>query len=317
MTQGIDLFPLVLGVRKGGAGRFVDAFHRHLVLHRGFAFAGATGNGCGTARARRAGKRDVSFACEESGSGVETDPSRTRKIDFRPGVKIRKIDFGATGAVEAFLIGLELDEVAGNEAGGEPHATEDVYKHPCGIAAGSGAFFQSLLWRLHAGFHADFILHCLLRGRVKLDEDVNRAPGFFPKVIDAVGHPAARVLDFQKGVKFPCGFLVVGKRIVLSLFLKKEVEGVVNSHLDNEIHLHVEALHLFIKDDASKIVSLRVLLPIDEMVSGADLQRVCEHPCLRMGGRSETDDMRSVLHEPVILVTCAVVQGDVNGHCVI
>ena len=63
------------------------------------------GNGRRAAGVRCARKRDVALAGKQAGSRIEPDPSRARKIDFGPGVKVGEIAGGPRGAFERFDIG--------------------------------------------------------------------------------------------------------------------------------------------------------------------------------------------------------------------
>ena len=46
---------------------------------------------------------------------------------------------GPGGAFERLHIGRQLDQIAGNEARGEPQVAQDLDQQPGGIAAGAGA----------------------------------------------------------------------------------------------------------------------------------------------------------------------------------
>ena len=68
---------------------------------------------------------NVSFPGEQAGGGIEADPTRAGQIDFRPGVQIGKIVRRTRGTVERFHIGLELNQIAGDKARGEPRWRSD------------------------------------------------------------------------------------------------------------------------------------------------------------------------------------------------
>ena len=102
----------------------------------------------------RAGERDVAFAGEQAGGGIEADPAGAGEIDFGPRVEVGEVHRSG-GAVERFDVGRELDEIAGDEAGGEAEMAQDLDQQPCGIAAGTGAQGERFFAGLDAGFHAD------------------------------------------------------------------------------------------------------------------------------------------------------------------
>jgi hypothetical protein len=67
---------------------------------------------------------------------------------------------------------------------------------------------------------------------------------------------------------------VIGEGIGLGLRLEEEVERVDRRHVGHEVHRDGEVPHSLGEDDAGLEVPLRVLLPVDEVVGGLDLERV-------------------------------------------
>ena len=57
----------------------------------------------------------MTFAGEEAGGRIKADPTGAREIDFAPRVEVGEILFGAGRTIEGLLVGLELDEVTGDE----------------------------------------------------------------------------------------------------------------------------------------------------------------------------------------------------------
>ena len=59
---------------------------------------------------------------------------------------------------------------------------------------------------------------------------------------------------------------------------------------------------------------MRVLLPIDEVLFGSDLERIAQDRRPAMRGRAETHHLWEDLHMPVVTVARVVVKGDANRH---
>ena len=97
---------------------------------------------CGS---RRAGERDVALAGEQARGRVEADPAGAGQVDLGPGVQVGEVLLGARRAVERLHVGLELDQVAGHEAGGEAEMAQDLHQQPGRIAARARAQRQRLL----------------------------------------------------------------------------------------------------------------------------------------------------------------------------
>ncbi len=99
---------------------------RHLVRELGFAGIESAGDGRGAGGVRRAGERDVAFAGEQAGGGIEADPAGAGQIDFGPRVEIGEVGGRAGGAFERLHVGRELDQIAGDEARGESEMAQDL-----------------------------------------------------------------------------------------------------------------------------------------------------------------------------------------------
>lgn len=155
VAELVDGGPLLVGVGFGDAGVFVDAADLHDVFEFDFAGANEAGDGGGGGGLWSGGEGDVAFAGEEAGGGVETDPACTGEIDFRPGVEVGEVGFRAGGAVERLFVGLELDEVARDEAGGEAEASQDLDQEPGAVTAGAAVEGEGFFGSLNTGFHAD------------------------------------------------------------------------------------------------------------------------------------------------------------------
>ena len=104
----------------------------------------------------------MTLARQQTRRRIEPDPSRARYIDFGPGVQIAEVRRGADRPLEGCNIGLELDEIARDEAGGETKLAEDLHQQPCAVSAGPRCRSQCFFGRLHARFHADEVLDVLL-----------------------------------------------------------------------------------------------------------------------------------------------------------
>ncbi len=81
----------------------------------------------------------MTLAAEEAGGGVEADPAGAREIDLGPGVQVGEVRRGPARALDGIDVGLELDQVAGDEAGGEAELAQHLDEEPGRVAAGAGA----------------------------------------------------------------------------------------------------------------------------------------------------------------------------------
>ncbi len=175
VAEGDDVVPLLKGVGFGDARGFLDPGDFHLEVELDFGFAGEADDGGGGLGVWSGGDGEVAFAGHEAGGGVEADPAGAGEVDFGPGVEVGEVVFGAGGAVEALDVGLELDEVTGDEAGGEAEVAEGLAEEPGGVAAGAGAEVEGFFGGLDAGFEADGVADVLPDVLVQGDEEVDGA----------------------------------------------------------------------------------------------------------------------------------------------
>ena len=114
---------------------------------------------------RRRAQRQMALAAEQAGGRVHADPAGARQIDLGPGVQVGEILVRALRPFERIDVGLQLDEIAGDEAGGEAEPAQDLHEQPRRVAAGAGAQRQRLVRLLHARLHADDVADAPAAGR--------------------------------------------------------------------------------------------------------------------------------------------------------
>ena len=94
-----------------------------------------------------------------------------------------------------------------------------------------------------------------------------------------------RRFGFRKeiGGEFGRQLLRIGERKFLRVGLDEEVERVDHRELGGQIDLDLEGLDRLGKYVARQPIAVRVLLPIDEVVFGFDLERIARHFGAAMG----------------------------------
>ena len=127
----------VNGIVTRGASRR----RRTLISKPNFTSAGSTVPVIGAAERimRRRAQRQMALAAEQAGGRVHADPAGAGQIDLGPGVQVGEILVRALRPFERIDVGLELDEIAGDETGGEAEPAQDLHQQPGRVAAGAGA----------------------------------------------------------------------------------------------------------------------------------------------------------------------------------
>ena len=180
---GLDQRPLRLGVGLGDPRVLAEARDLVAVAERRLADVGEAVDRRCARRVRCAGERDVALAGEESGRRVEPDPAGARHVHLRPGVQVGEVHIGSRRAVERFLVGPELHQVARHEARCEAEVAQDLDQQPAGVAAGAEREIEGLVGRLHAGLEPDRVADGALQVVVDADEEVD---GVLPAAADAL-----------------------------------------------------------------------------------------------------------------------------------
>ena len=238
VAQFFDGMPLLGGIWLGDARRLVNPLDGHLVSEFGIAGVEQAGDRRGAGSVRRAGERDVALAGQQPGGGIESDPAGAGKVRFGPGMQVGEIGSGARRSVERLHVRHELNQIAGNEARGQPEVAHDLDQQPGRIAAGAAAQRESFLASLHARFHtndvADFVLHEL----IEADQKIHGAGGCARHAGEKGGKPRAGRLGFEKRAQLAGGQGVVGKRALFRVRLQEKVERIVDRHFGNQIDFH-------------------------------------------------------------------------------
>ncbi len=272
--------PLRVAIRLGGARRLPDPAHLHVVGEGDLAFLDVAFDRRRARRLGRAGERDVAFAGEQAGCRIKPDPAGARQIDFRPGVKVGEVVSRALGTVERFLVGHQLDQVARGEACGEAEMAQDGDQQPAGVAA------RALGPRLARAI--DLV-------EPRLEQRTRR-----------LGLAKRRDLLGERGV--------VTKGKGLGVGLEEEVERIDHRQVGDEIDGDFEPGGLLGEHQARQMIALRVLLPVDEVVLGLDLERVGKDRRAAVRSRTQAYHLRSERDRPVVGVGRPMMQRDVDAH---
>jgi hypothetical protein len=314
LTERVQRLPALLGEGVGDARPLGDPVDRHLEVELDPGRVDRAADRGGGAVMRRRGERHVAFAGQQSRGRVEADPAGARQIDFRPGVQVGEVDIGPGRPVERDAIGLQLDQVAGDEAGGKAEMPHDLDEQPRRIAARTGTELQRLVRRLNARLEPHQIIDALLEQPIQADQEVDRM-GLAP--VELRQEPLqmrAGGLGAEIGGQVRPQRLLVGERPCLGGLLDEEVERIVDRHVGDHVDLDPELRRRFGKDEAGEVVAERILLPVDEMPLGQNLERVGRDPGARVRRGSQPDHLRAEPDRPVVSVMRDVMQGCKDRH---
>src|SRR5262249_7054318 len=118
----------------------------------------------------------------------------------------------------------------------------------------------------------------------------------------------SRGFRLEIGDQLSLEIVVELKRKPVRKWLDKEVEGVNDREISEQVNGDGEFGGFFRKDEPRKPIAVGILLPVHEMVGRLDLERVARHPRAAMRRRSQPDDLRRERHRAVIKITRNVMQ---------
>src|SRR5262249_7828272 len=125
VSERQNRLPLRIVIRLRHTRIFLQARNVDVEVKLHLALVARSCDRCGAHWVRGASEGNMSFAGEQSGRWVESEPSGPRDEDLGPGVQIGKISVHAAGSIEGPDICLQLDQVPRDKAGGESQMAQN------------------------------------------------------------------------------------------------------------------------------------------------------------------------------------------------
>ena len=118
----------------------------------------------------------------------------------------------------------------------------------------------------------------------------------------------------QVGGQFLLQVGLVAEGELFGLGLQEEVKRVVDRHVHDHIDRDLELFGLVREHQARLVVGKRVLLPVDEMAFGLDLERIRNDLAAAVRRRAQAHHLGPKVDQTVVAVVGDVVQCGMNGH---
>ena len=254
----------------------------------------------------------MALAAEEARGRVHPDPAGSGKIDLRPGVEIGEILVGPHRPLDRVDVCLQLDEIAGDESRREAEPAQNLYQEPGRVTAGTRTQRERFVRLLHARFQADDVSHHALEFGVERDEKIDRA--VTPPRDLAHVFREQRTGRFGRQIcrEFGLQLLGIDEREFLGVGLDEKVERIDDGEFGRQIDLDLELAGLLGKHEARQPVTVRILLPVHEMLGWRDLERIAGDAGAAMRGGAKPDRLRPQRDRAVIYVMSEVMEADKN-----
>ena len=154
----------------------------------------------------------MAFAGEQPAGRVQPHPAGAGKIDLCPGMQVGEVLAGTRGARDGGDVRLELDQVARDEARGEPKHTECLNQHPGAVPARAARLRQRLLGCPNSRLQPHDIADPVPHGLVDPHQVVNGALPCWLQRSDHLGQQRPRWVGAAERGKFGLKHWVVAER---------------------------------------------------------------------------------------------------------
>ncbi len=229
-------------------------------------------------------------------------------------MQIGEIGIRASRAVERFHIGFQLDQISRYETCSEADVAHDLRQQPRAVATGTRGFGERLFRCLDARLHADQIADVALDHSVEIADEVDRRLLFGAHLAKVTLQIRTCGVRHQIGRQLLLQVIGVGEGPVLGAFLDEEVERVDDRHVGDEIDRDGKFRRLLRHHDTRQEIAERILLPVEKMRLGRDVQRIAENRRPAVGSRPEPDDLWPHVDTSIVAVAGLMGQRDVEDH---
>ena len=164
-------------------------------------------------------------------------------------------------------------------------------------------FLQRLLTGEDPGLHPDRVVdlpvELLVDGNQEVD-DIQTLETF--SFFDPFQKQRTIFDDFEIGRQLLDVLVFILKGKLAGIFLYEKIKRIDDRHFSDYLHGHLEFLHLVVHHHTGQVVAERILLPVDEMFFGFNIQRIGVNLCPAVRSGFQPDYMGAHVDQVTILV---------------
>ena len=156
----------------------------------------------------------------------------------------------------------------------------------------------------------------MLKPLIELDQKIDGVAPLARNRTDQFHQSRTRGLRIDEGGKV---FTQLGgerKRPRLRIRLDEKIEGIDHFQVGDEIDRDGKFFGPLREDETREPITVRVLLPVHEVLGGLHRQRIAGNAGAAMRCRPQPYDLRPETDRPGVIVARCVVKPDKNGHAV-
>ena len=108
----------------------MHAGHAHIKTESHLGRFRSAGDGRGPGRVRCGRQRQMSFASEQTGGGIQTNPAGPGDEHLAPGVQIGEVPVRPGWPIQRLDVGSQLHQIPRHKPCGQSQPTQDMHQQP-------------------------------------------------------------------------------------------------------------------------------------------------------------------------------------------
>ena len=149
-----------------------------------------------------------------------------------------------------------------------------------------------MLGRLHARLYTNEVTDLVLQALIETDQEIHGSLALARDGGKKGREPRTGRLGIEIGRKLLGKLGRVGEWKCFRERLDKKIERIDHGHIGDEVDRDSEFARLLRKDEAREPVSIRILLPIHEVLRRRDLERIALDARAAVRSGAQADDLR-------------------------
>src|SRR5271168_244290 len=191
---------------------------------------------------------------------------------------------------------------------------ENLHQQPGRIAARPGACLQRLLAGLDARIQSLHIVDFPSDFPIQVHQEADRSSWLARKLLQKGPEKWICRLGHEIRLKILSQFGIIGEWVSFSAWFQKEIERIEWHQIGDQIHLNRKLVGFIQKENACEMVVVGVELPVENVRTGSNSERVVKDRRSTMRGGTQSYELRTNRDRLVVAVLCPVIQCNLDAH---
>ena len=192
--------------------------------------------------------------------------------------------------------------------------TQRLHHQPGRVTAGAFGQLQRFFGRLYTRLKAQAVFDVVLKTGIQLHQKIDGTHFLAGDAFQQGSEHVPFLGTLQIRLQLFFQLLLVGERKVFGVLFNKEIERVNHRHVGDDFDFNSQTLGLLREHQSRLEVAIGVLLPVDKVLFGLNLQAVSFDRGTAVRSRAQAHDMRRQVNLAVKVVISLMLQSYCNGH---